>query len=65
MNDDFLGHGHHDLGTQEWMNSKLEPLMRHHPPVHKPMSDVHRALLLTALFVFLLIAVTIFELALR
>jgi len=65
MNDDFFGHGHHDLGTNRWLNSKLEPLMRHHLPVRKNMSDVRRALLWTALFVFLLIAVTILELALR
>ena len=65
MNDDFFGHGHHGPVPNKWMSNKLEPLTRHHPPIRKPLSDVQRALLLTGLFVFLLIAVTVLELALR
>jgi len=62
MSDDFLdGHGHHGPAPNKWMNRKLEPLTRHHPPVGKPLSDVQRALLWTALFVFLLIAVSLLE----
>ena len=65
MSDDFLD-GHNVPAAQGWLNSKMEPFTRHHPPVYKPKPSRWRfdtgPLKLFLLIVLLLIVITIFEL---